>query len=612
MIQGVRDALANGHPRVVVEAVPGAGKTRLLRDVARGRRTLILAYNVTLANDISQYLGEASDCVTFHALCGRHIGTARDDTQMEQLLDEVDRGTRPVETPPAYDCVLIDEAQDVRSLYIRLLTTLHLLTSDRVVVVVGDPRQLVYDFDADFPASLEVLQHPGRSVCPGTWVRLVSNETHRLTRSMSSLVNGVFGTSIYTEREGPLVEIRCPTNAFALYDVLQDMDSYLLLVDRRRHNAPLRELLNTLCRRGVSVHVHGTDSHEATDEAVRCATYWSAKGLQFSTVVVLLPGCAPPNPTYVALTRSNQRLVVVLDPRDPHAAVCRHVAAHPSHFSIVGSSARAAVQQGCGLDVERSLLPRPRFESRVANVDAVAPRASIVKTSCTLECVQPPRLQDCTDDAGTHVLVRMALVWTEVRTGGGYCRAMEGIIQPCRMEPSVRDEAIRRGFVGRCISPYQPETGLLSTDLAASSIAAYRSLGVDLTEAWADLFRMACAIVSWDSFEHIMRQSSCPTVDHVARVQWVRECLANSDSFDTLLTATLDDVLCHVRVHATCPERVYHVVWDASSTDVGNAAVRARFHPSRTCWLLEMHHLQITAVHVHADGQLGTALLHER
>ena len=58
------------------------------------------------------------------------------------------------------------------------------------------------------------------------------------------------------------------------------------------------------------VHVHGVDDVDAADVHVQCATYWSAKGLQASTVVVLLPGAAPRNPTYVALTRASHRLEI--------------------------------------------------------------------------------------------------------------------------------------------------------------------------------------------------------------------------------------------------------------------------------------------------------------
>ena len=43
--------------------------------------------------------------------------------------------------------LLIDEAQDVRDLYVRLLRCLGLVRDDVVLLVAGDRNQLVYDFD---------------------------------------------------------------------------------------------------------------------------------------------------------------------------------------------------------------------------------------------------------------------------------------------------------------------------------------------------------------------------------------------------------------------------------------------------------------------------------
>ena len=44
-------------------------------------------------------------------------------------------------------CVLVDEAQDVRGLYVRLLRVLGLVTERKILVVAGDRKQLVYTFD---------------------------------------------------------------------------------------------------------------------------------------------------------------------------------------------------------------------------------------------------------------------------------------------------------------------------------------------------------------------------------------------------------------------------------------------------------------------------------
>ena len=601
MLQSVCDALDSGVRRLTVEAVPGAGKTHLLRTVAARGRTLILAYNALLAAETNAQLHDAgleerAVCVTFHGLCGRHLGVARDDAELDARVDGIERGVTVPTSWPSYEQVLIDEAQDVRSLYVRLLRSLRLLETKHVVLVVGDRRQLVYDFDVDFPASLDVLCAPPRAVAPGLWTRVVANETRRLTRSMCGLVNGVFGTRIYTDRDGPPVELRCPRSAFDMHETLRDLDGpYLLLVDRRRHNAPLRVLLDSLSRAGVTVHVHGVDSGEALDERVRCATYWSAKGVQHDTVVVLLPGAAPANPMYVALTRACRRLVLVLDPRDPHAAVCAYAAAHPTLVSVVGPHARDAVARGRHGDVSASLEARPRGARSVVALDSTVPRASSVRAACVVTDVvldnedDVNTLPDATDDDDGALLAQMARTWAEWRAVGR-CRAVADAVVPCRMNVEMRDTAVLGGYVGRAVAPYPGQA--LATDLVDATRSAEATMRVaedDIDAAWTALARTACAALTWDAFEHLMRQRPVPLNGaHNTRVDWVRRQIPVDAEFDTRLIRRRDGVAYHVRVHARTDVRAYHVVWDASSSDVAHAATRACLHPNGVCRVLAM------------------------
>ena len=626
MLQNVTRAIDSGYKRVVLEAVPGAGKSHLLRSLSRGHKTLILAYNAFLASETIRLLDEERDvttvCVTFHALCGRYIDIARDDFQLEQIVSDVENGTRTISVYPSFERVLIDEAQDVRPLYIRLLRVLHLLTPDVTLVVVGDRLQLVYDFDEDFPASLDVLTNPPRAVLPGAWTRIVTNETRRLTRPMCALINGMFGSNIYTDREGPKVEVRCPKSAFGMYDILSDIvDPFLLLVDRRRNNAPLRELLNRFSRNGVDVRVHGVDTGEsASDEHVRCATFWSAKGVQASTVVVLLPGSVARNPTYVALTRSCQRLVVVLDPKEPHAAFCDCVVSHPSHFELVGPETNRVVQRGCHGDTTASMEQRPRLQRSVVALDNTEPRTSAVKAACGITehgetNREVPEAEE--ETTNTFVISQMARTWAECDITKR-CRAMEGILQPTRKDPSVRDAAIANGFVGRSISPFQVE--ILSKDLFVMASRAYTTLlsASDQTNvSWVPLFRVAAAVLTWDTFEYIMRRHVVPSFEqHMSRVEWTRDVLRRDEggdlTFDTRLVQKIEGRTFHARAHASSSVCAYHVEWDASSTEIGLASVRALLHPARVCRLLILNSMKVLTVTVDDEPALWETILSDR
>ena len=78
--------------------------------------SLILAYNAQLAALMSEHAA----CMTFHALCSRCLSPARDDAQMEEAVRRAEAGELDV---PQVEQILVDEAQDVRLLYVRLMYT---------------------------------------------------------------------------------------------------------------------------------------------------------------------------------------------------------------------------------------------------------------------------------------------------------------------------------------------------------------------------------------------------------------------------------------------------------------------------------------------------------
>ena len=113
MLKAVEEALSTDAGHVVVEAVPGAGKTHLLVALAARRPSLVLAYNSQLAADVSQRLPEGSLCSTFHALCGRCIGLARDDFQLSESVAAAERGERTPENVPQVTQILVEVQRSV-------------------------------------------------------------------------------------------------------------------------------------------------------------------------------------------------------------------------------------------------------------------------------------------------------------------------------------------------------------------------------------------------------------------------------------------------------------------------------------------------------------------
>lgn len=578
---------------VVVEAVPGAGKTHMIVELAsRNANSLILAYNNALALEIQTLIDpDRVSCFTFHSLCSRFVRAVRDDLQLRSVVEEVERGELLVERCSLHATALfIDEAQDVRPIYIRLLRILGLFDAVTKIYVFGDRNQLIYDYDEDFPACLDVLTRPNTHVRRGvSWKRVVASTSHRLPSPVARIVSDMFSVRICSavREHAPLVEVRAPTSMFRLSHELDDLREvpHLLLVDRRANNRPLHALLNDWSRDGVVMNVHRTtENHE--NATMTCATYWSAKGLQHDTVVVIVPECTPRNPLYVALTRARRRLIVVIDARKPHVALCQTLDRNPDCVSPPSTRVRRILASVRGHDPDASLSG---WTHR-----GTTPTVPVVH-------VGSPRLSRVTSafDDDTHlpsdILVDMALVWCEIRATG-MCRRVEEVFQPLFLDRNAEEGLRAHGYVGRAIPPKMSEDMLLSPDLRVLLKNAYTSL---LSMSPLDelrilnLYDVAYITQSYNGFECVARQRSLDPVitpyDH-DRIEWVQGILHGATQFDLPTT----HAPATQRVHAHGAACSYHVVSQSTSDDEKQVALRCE--ADRPCVLVEVDAWTTTTV----------------
>jgi len=455
---------------------------------------------------------------------------------------------------------------------------------------------------------------------------------------MATLVNAVFrGARIETapppgtaEAPPPLVEVRTPASAFKLMEALRDLllppdDDVLLLVHRRRGNRPLCTLLNALSRAGRRVHLHGVDADESSTEGkLRCSTWWGAKGLECDTAVVLLPEGAPRNPTYVALTRARRRLVLVLDPKAPHAAVARAVATDAADAVVTrGAAARMAAAAPSEAAVAASLCTvpfAPRAPGALRCLDRRVPRREAMARGATRGEGAPPDDDEALADESVPVAIngvvedvreaawRVALVRAEC-AATGRVRAMEDVLRPTRFGGAVeRDAAMRGGFVGRSVGRFARDDELLAPDLRAAATAAYAQLRADPTDASAGA-EVALAVLAWDGFDHVMRQQR-PVAAWAAHAAVARAAERAVAALPPGGTAGVEyDVPllagdAYARVHAVDAERAYHVVWGRSNATVGEAAVRAALHPRGACALVDLAAGVVEEVRAHEAATL--------
>jgi hypothetical protein len=348
----------------IVIARAGTGKTTaslLLAQDAPERRHLVLTYNRALADETNDRIRELNlknvVCRTYHEQVGRcasrpdHRVVCLNDAKLLRVLREwrCNNGGTPVARLTEYDRVILDESQDMRPTFYEALTYMLPTAEDGgcQLVVMGDPKQLLYDYGGDNAASASYLERANHHFAAFTvrrpWVRCGLRISYRLPPKIARLVNTVWDTDIQSGNlDGPDLAVeywhlysydsRIRERLARLIDEADRPEDVILLnwsnvsSSSGRGDVPIRHHINELLRetstksglRKYNFHIKNHE-HECRDgyrSKVRAWTFCASKGCGVKTVVVFgfdaYRGVPPPlNQLCVALSRASVRLVVI-------------------------------------------------------------------------------------------------------------------------------------------------------------------------------------------------------------------------------------------------------------------------------------------------------------
>lgn len=351
---------------VTVEACAGSGKTTCMLQVAASlpgwRNVLIVTYNRSLADECKERiqklsLGDSTKCYTIHGLASRFAGrSCNDDHKLMQQLDRWDRDLdlNPVHPFPL-DLIMIDEAQDLRPLFHKVLSRIFRLQNDggKQLCLVGDPKQLLYDFPTygEDKASASFFLQPetywGQFTQNRKWVHLPLSVSYRLTPNIASFCNLFWGTSMVggntaipnvpveyiikypypnsKERDDP---DKLKTSFLAGIIDQHGPENVLFLAQSiKKAELPIRVHVNELMKikdsttglQKYNFHikesVRGFEGTPDWNNKVRVWTFCGSKGCEADVVVVFgLDIYARPqalNQIGVALSRARKRLLVI-------------------------------------------------------------------------------------------------------------------------------------------------------------------------------------------------------------------------------------------------------------------------------------------------------------
>jgi hypothetical protein len=334
---------------VIVDSVAGSGKTTTILHIARSMPDtdiLLLTYNKRLKLETRSKVKDLGlrniEVHSYHSFAYRYYDkSCHTDNEIKMVVNSDMKPKIDIE----FDCVILDEAQDITNLYFKLV---HKIIRDNTnlldkikLCILGDAYQSIYDFNlADsryitFADKLFVINAIG-------FDRKQLSTTFRLTTPMCDFLNNAVLNQDRLHAFNKTIKIKpryiiCDSFG-GNYKIFREIKEYLrtykvedifiLAASVKSIKSPIRILANALSNDSVAVYVPNSDEEKLDEDIIKgkivFSTFHQVKGLERKIVIVFgfddsyfryySQNKSPmicPNEFYVALTRATERLCVI-------------------------------------------------------------------------------------------------------------------------------------------------------------------------------------------------------------------------------------------------------------------------------------------------------------
>ena len=616
---------------VFVDAPPGTGKSWLLVEAGKlfyektQENVLIVAYNTELAAELVQTitnykLDEYISCFTFHGLCTNFFELASDDVSLDNCIQKMEKNEKIPSKFIDVGALLIDESQDMNNLHLRLLKCL--VKKPPLMMIVGDPRQRLYDF-GQYP-SLMVQSDHFSFINSEPWMHVSLTLSQRITPSIAKLVDCYFNSGLRSIKNE---DTRVHAHKVGKWNIGERVEYILkqhdvpfedvnLLAATKTGNTPLKTAINYLSSKNIPLYVQGVDGSNihVRKKKIRVMSFHASKGTECTLSIVLVPYDVSDNPLYVALTRSKKYLHVLFVAEEVHAG-------------LLNSMKLSGVVLHDGLEYEKGIPPpiqRVKEKRKIAQVSTprntfIARRAKISNISSASNSIGDSdmiitnlKTGMSEDVSKIYTVATMAKLEYEHT---GRIRAMEDIITPVRLDYTMQETAIRAGHMGRFVSPKIREESLLNKKCLEIASHSYDS--VVTVQDWCSI---AAAILSWNGYHHSMQQV-LPVSDWVdeqlfEKIYGVAKqftILDDNTRFDIRMKKDSNDTLVHTRAHIVTKNMVYHIIWgpEITNTNHAEAMVRAWISGAQKCTIISLSSGAVSIVKVENNDDINADMLLE-
>lgn len=342
---------------IIVDAVAGSGKTTTNIMIAHeydNYKILILTYNKRLRLETQDRINKLQltncDVHTYHSFIYHIYDTESneyDDTNMNYVLNN---NPTPVESF-AYDIIIIDEAQDINPLYLKVIN--QILADNQCepksIIALGDKMQSIYKYNYSKPEYLMYADQYFLKTNDKIWKHATLSESFRLPKQIADFLNDsvLHQKRIISNKVADGVELEYKImDSFNPYHMVNYIikqiklgikpdDIFVLAPSIRSIKTPVRLLANALSNAGINIYVP-TDEGSSLDNSiiknkVVFSTFHQTKGLERKVVIVYSfddsyfqyyeqsePSNKCTNALYVALTRTKLKLVMIHHYKNGH------------------------------------------------------------------------------------------------------------------------------------------------------------------------------------------------------------------------------------------------------------------------------------------------------
>ena len=331
-------------------SVAGSGKSTtiiLLAKQLKEKKILHVTYNSSLRKEFKEKVEYEKvnnlDVHTFHSFAVKYfLPIAYTDDGIRDILM---KKLQPLYELPCYDIVVIDECQDLTSLYYRFMIYFLTLLKNKIqLIVLGDPLQSLYEFKG---SDHRFLTLASKLWCNQSFLKTNSFElcslktSYRLTNQMAEFINTVLYKEefINTCRSGsPITYIR--NNNYSVEKIIITMikriiaegdlpsDIFILAASVSGINGQVRKMENALTELEIPCYIPYSDVEKMDERVIGgkvvFSTFHTVKGRQRKHVFVVgfdnsyfdfyaktLSKTECPNTLYVACTRATHHLYLI-------------------------------------------------------------------------------------------------------------------------------------------------------------------------------------------------------------------------------------------------------------------------------------------------------------